>query len=226
MHRGVPVGSSRAFARWGALLAVLGVGFGPGIALAASFDLEVEFDSGQIGTYGVVDIEQNAGDLDFDIALDPSLGDDADLHEVYFNLIGSFTGLAISTTDAPETLYELIADPSTRGGAGADFDYAINFGNGAGKRGNGRLTLVSFTLSADQPLSIADLMETTLASGGSIEISFAAHVQGTSLFRADSETVGGLVPVPQPSSATLLGLGLVGIATGRRRSSGPLARLS
>jgi len=91
----------------------------------------------------------------------------------------------------------------------------VNFGNGASGAGNGVLSVATFTLTADQPLSIADLLESSFASGDSIETQFAAHVQGTELFvSATSETVGGVVP--EPSATLLLALGLVGIAVERR----------
>ena len=95
----------------------------------------------------------------------------------------------------------------------------MNFGNGAGSSGNGVLTSATFTLMADQPLSIADLLESSFASGGSIETQFAAHIQGTELFvGADSETVGGIVPEPATGALVALGLALLGSARpGRNR---------
>jgi hypothetical protein len=193
----------------GMLLALLWLG--PDSASATSFDLNVEFDTGQIGSYAQVTVDEAAGDLDFRIELTGALGDQADLHELYFNLLGSFTGLAITTADAPQTPYKLISDPSVRGGAGSDFDYAVNFGNGAGGPGNGVLSTATFTLTADQPLSIAALLESSFASGGSIESHMAAHVQGTELFsKVGSETVGGVVP--EPATGLLAALGLAAMA--------------
>jgi hypothetical protein len=206
---------------WGALLAALALGLGPGTASAVGFDLDVEFDTGQIGSFAQVTIvETDVGALDFRIELGDALGDEADLQEFYFNLLGAFTGVAISTDDAPKTPYTLSSDPSIRGGAGSSFDYAVNFGNGAGKSGNGVLTSATFTLTADQPLSIADLLEISSASGGSIEAQFAAHVQGTELFvGADSETVGGIVPEPATGVLVVLGLAMLGSARpGRNRN--------
>jgi len=207
-----PIGHrQRRAARWGALLAALALALGPGTAAGIGFDLEVEFDTGQIGSYAHVTIEEDLGALDFSIELGNALGDEADLHELYFNLSGSFTGVAISTDDAPGTPYALSSGPAVLGGAGSDFDYGVNFGNGAGASGNGVLAAASFRLTADQPLSIADLLESSFASGGSIEAQLAAHVQGTDLFvGADSETVGGIVPEPATGALVALGLALIG----------------
>jgi hypothetical protein len=216
----------RRTARWGALLGALALGLGPGSASAIGFDLDVEFDTGQTGSFAHVTIEEDAGALDFSIELDDVLGDEADLHELYFNLLGSFTGVAISTGDAPTTPYTLSSDPPIRGGAGSDFDYAVNFGNGAGSAGNGVLATatftLTFTLTADpgQPLSIDDLLESSFASGGSIESQFAAHVQGTELIvGSDSETVGGVVPEPATGAAFALGLALLSSARRSRSLS-------
>jgi hypothetical protein len=207
-------------ALWGALLAAVALGLGPGTASAVGFDLDVEFDTGQTGNFAHVTIEEDAGALDFGVGLGDALGDEADLHEFYFNLLGAFTGVAISTDDAPKTPYTLSSDPSIRGGAGASFDYGVNFGNGAGNSGNGVLAFATFTLAADQPLSIADLLESSFASGGSIETQFAAHIQGTEIFvGANSETVGGIVPEPATGALVALGLALLGSACpGRNRN--------
>jgi hypothetical protein len=199
-----------------ALAVGLAVGGVPAISAAVSFDLNVEFDTGLVGSYAHVTIEEDAGALDFSIELDPSLGAQADLHEFYFNLVGAFTGLAITSSDAVPRAYRLIEDPSVAGGAGAGFDYGVSFGNGAGWRGNWVLSAASFRLSADQPLSIEALFESSLSAGGTIESQFAAHVQGTALLPgSDSETVGGIVP--EPATGSLLALGIVALASRRRR---------
>jgi hypothetical protein len=185
---------------------------------AVSFPLTVEFDDGLVGTYGSVDVIESGGDLQFTVTLDPSLGADRDLHELYFNLADGFTGVAISSTDVVNTAYTLSANPSVAGGAGSSFDFGVNFGNGAGGPGNGRLTTATFTLSAAEALTLADLAITSSTSQG-IESIFAVHVQGTALVAgATSETVGA--PIPEPTTAALVVAGLSGLAAfGRRRSA-------
>ena len=51
-----------------------------------------------------------------------------------------------------------------------------NFGNGAGSKGNGMRESARFTLSANQDLSVADLLGSSFAQNGSIEAQFAAHL--------------------------------------------------
>jgi hypothetical protein len=209
-------GLRRLAVQWGAAAALLGLVFSPAAAsaLSVTFELEVEFDTGQTASYAEVTIEENAGNLDFSVVLSDALGSEADLHVLYFNLLGDFTGVAITTTDNPSRAYRLREDPSVRGGAGSSFDYGVNFGNGAGARnGNGILQAATFTLMADQPLAISDLLESSYAQGGSIEIDMAAHIQGTNT-PPGSESVGG--QIPEPSSASLVGLGLVALAALRR----------
>ena len=184
---------------------------------AVSFPLNVEFDDGLVGNYGSVDVVESGGDLLFTVTVAAALGADRDLHELYFNLADGFTGLAISSTDVVNTAYALSANPSVAGGAGSSFDWGVNFGNGAGGPGNGRVTTATFTLSAVEALSIADLQIVSSTSQG-IESIFAVHVQGTSLVSGvTSETVGA--PIPEPTTAALLLAGLSGLAAlGRRRS--------
>ena len=96
-------------------------------------------------------------------------------------------------------------DPHVAGGAGSKFDLGVSFGNGAGPKGNGTLQAASFTLLADQPLSIEDLAPMSSTSSG-IAIQLAVHVQDTSFVEGvTSETVGGLMgegdPGEEPSSA-------------------------
>jgi MYXO-CTERM domain-containing protein len=207
----------RRGALWGALVATMTLGVGPGTASAVGFDLDVEFDTGQTGSFAHVEIQEDFGALDFSIEVADALGDEADLHEFYFNLLGDFTGLAISTDDGPKIPYSLLFDPSINGGAGASFDYGVNFGNGAGKSGNGVLDFATFTLTADQLLSIDDLLETSSAAGGTIEVQFAAHIQGTEIYVGnDSETVGGNTPEPATGALVALGLAVLGSTRPRR----------
>ena len=187
-------------------------------ASALSIPLNVEFDDATIGNFGTVTVTQNGNALDFSVSLAGSvLGANADLHEFYFNLVGSPTGVAISNTNAPNTAYVLSTNPSVAGGAGSSFEYGVGFGNGAGNPGNGVLTLATFTLSAIEPLTLAMLEQTSSTSGG-VTVNVAAHVQGTSLVPGvTSETVGGSI-VPEPGTLALVLSGLAGLAvSGRQR---------
>ena len=191
----------------------------PAPAMALNYSLEIELDDGTIGDFGNVEVLESEGELDFTITLTDVLGPKADLHEFYFNLSDVFTGLGIRDTDALHSEYVFSIDPSVAGGAGASFDYGVNFGNGGGKKGNGRVKTASFTLFADQMLSLDDLLKSSFTSGKpGIELIMAAHVQGTRLVKkADSETVGAGPPVPEPSTSLLLMAGL-GLLAARRRS--------
>ncbi len=212
---------ARARERWLRVLTLaLGIGLGLGGsrgAEAVSFPLGVEFDAGLLGSFGTVSVTASGGDLQFQISLAPALGSGADLHEFYFNLGDGFTGLMISSTDSVNSPYTFSSSPSVAGGAGSSFDFGVNFGNGAGNPGNGVLQMATFSLSANQALSIADLLISSSTSQN-LQVFFAAHIQGTSLVQgATSETVGTLVPEPATLALALLGLIGLAIASPRRR---------
>jgi hypothetical protein len=188
-------------------------------ASALTITLDREFDAGTVGNHATVTVTESAGALAFVVSLaGTDLGTGSDLHEFYFNLVGSPTGITISNTNAPTTAYVLSTSPSVAGGAGSSFEYGVNLGNGAGGPGNGVLTLASFTISAAQPLTLASLAQTSSTSQG-IVVNFALHVQGTSFVAgATSETVGGAIP--EPSTAILLAVGLLGLARAGRPRRG------
>ena len=192
--------------------------FGAAPAGAIQFTLDTEFDTGFVGPHATVDVTESAGGLDFVVSLaGTDLGPDADLHEFYFNLAGDPTNVTLSSSQVVQTAFSLDADPPVTGGAGASFDYGVNFGDGAGPPGNGVLTTASFRITADQPLTLASLQVLSQTNGG-ILAHAALHVQGTSLLTgASSETVGGVIP--EPGTLLLLGTGFAGLAIqGRRRS--------
>lgn len=202
-----------------ATLLLCGAALIPTSALAVNFSLDIEFDDGITGNFGNAEVIENGGELDFTITLTDELGSGADLHRFYFNLTSAFSGLGIKGTNAPSngSDYVLLFDPSVAGGAGSSFDYGINLGSGAGKKGNGKLKTASFTLFASQALTLADLLGSSFASGNSIEIFMAVHVQGTSLVEsASSETLGSIVP--EPSTGLLMMMGLALLGQSRRRN--------
>lgn len=200
--------------RW--LLAAVGaLGLQAAPVAATPFPLNVEFDDGIVGTFGNVEVtEQVGGDLLFQVTLDTAeLGASADLHELYFNLTDTITGVSITSSDVVNTAYELEPDPSVAGGAGSSFAYGVNFGNGAGANGNGVLQTASFLLAADSDLTVDDLLISSSTSQD-IEVFLAAHVQGTTLTQQGSETVGS--SVPEPTTFLLGALGLTVAALLRR----------
>jgi hypothetical protein len=206
-----------------ALGLAVGLGGAAGEAGAASLalPLSVEFDDGRTGDFGIVQVDEiPGGDLLFKITAGPDLGDDADLHEFYFNLDGADTdGLEIRAFlcngRGCGTDFALAADRPVRGGAGSDFDFAVSFGNGAGRKGNGVLSMASFVLGAHDSLTIAHLLSEHSFTAAGIEAIFATHVQGTSgSGNGDSETVSA---IPEPATVALFALGLAGLAFGSRR---------
>jgi hypothetical protein len=197
--------------------------FAAGAARATTFSLDVEFDNGTLGSFGTVEVTEVAnGDLLFEISLDPNaLGAGADLHELYFNLPSAISGVSISSSDVGTTAYDLLGpNPPVSGGAGSDFAWGVGFGNGAGPSGNGVLQDASFVLAASTDLAIADLLIASSTSQG-IQVFFAAHVQGTSLPGATSETLGS--QIPEPGTLTLGALGLLGLAAASSRRRAPPA---
>lgn len=195
----------------------------PLAANAITIPLGIELDTGLTGDFVDVDITENGDNaLDFVITVDTDLlGPDADLNELYFNIddgLADPEGLGIELTDAPVTEYQLTAADGVRGGAGSSFEFSVNFGNGAGSHGNGVLQVASFTLTG---LTLESLVESSFASGGSIEIGLAAHVQGTTLYRGvASETLGGnFSAIPEPATGPLALFGLLLLGARRRMRS-------
>jgi hypothetical protein len=193
-----------------------------GIAQALSFTLDIEFDNGLTGDFATVDVTEEGRGLLFEIDVLEGLGDGADLHRFYFNLADDVPDLILDSDDDVMTEYVLSVGPPVAGGAGSSFGYGVSFGNGAGGRGNGELKDASFTITPEDSalsLSIADFLYSgggSAASGGSIPIDAAAHIQGTSMVSgATSETVGGIVPEPSTGLLLAAGLTLGAVVRGR-----------
>src|SRR5262245_20554665 len=214
---------------------VVGIGLGAAVALAAgaasagstasaSAQLSVQLGPQKTGSYGSVSVEEVSGGLEFRIELASSLGRNADLHEFYFNLSPSVSGLRLKNSRCDggscSKAFDLGSGGSTSGGAGARFDFHVDFGNGAGANGNGKLKVATFRLEADSPLALIPTPFDSSFTSRDLSVIFAAHVPGSSGVAATIGATSAVV-IPEPATAALFGLGMLGIAwMGRRRIAG------
>lgn len=187
-------------------------------ASATTMNLVHEFDGNADGltSFGTVDLVQDGLFVDVTITANTANLMGGDIHEFYFNLPGTLSDtLALSDSGgvSDETIgaFSLDIPPSVAGGAGASFEVGVSFGNGASANGNGTLTTATFSLTASGGLLVDDLLTELSDPNNTPDVYMAVHFQGTDIFGADSETVGG---VPEPGSLALLGLG--GLALLRR----------
>lgn len=225
--RSFGTGRTAAAAAWLGLGMALALGVagpsGDASAASTSTTLAVQLGPQKTGSYGTVQVDQVSGGLEFRITLNPSVGPKADLHEFYFNLPDQIAGLHLSGSGCGggscTTPFELQFGKPTSGGAGARFDYRVNFGNGGSAKGNGNLQMATFRLDANGPLQLDPSPFDSSFTSRHLEVIFAAHVPG---MRGIAATIGStnVTVVPEPATAALFGLGLLGIAwAGRRRPS-------
>ena len=188
----------------------------PSQANALMLDLFYEFVGDSLGpsSFGTVSIMENVGDLDFAITANTTNLVGGDIQEFYFNLDFTPTNLSIIADNHPATgsPYSVIGpSPTVVGGAGASFDWGVNFGNGGGPSGNGILDFASFTLSANESLLISNLYEFSYPNN-TPPVNVAVHFQSADVFQKGSETVGGVDPIPEPATMILFGTGLASLA--------------
>ncbi|MBW2496703.1 MAG: hypothetical protein JRF61_05465 [Deltaproteobacteria bacterium] len=165
------------------------------VAFSADYPLRSALDDSVVADFGVVRVDEDGqGGLLFTVWLNPdTLGRSVDLHRLYFNLEGPLVGLSGVTEDEYRTPYEIIKRPPVAGGGGIEFDVAIDFGKGAGKKGNGVLQQATFHVHTARPLSLEDVGEESATAGGSL-FGVAVHVQGS-----DLSSVVGVFEPPPPS---------------------------
>ena len=162
-------------------------------AMAEEFPLQVELSSGKTADYGTVIVAEDDGGLLFEVWINSAIaGNRADLHRLYFNLHEPTTNLTVETLDAVSKPYSLRRGRPTLGGAGAFFDWSVDFGSGAGnKKGNGVLQHVRFRITGeDQSLVTAGIMPKSV-SRTNVSVQLAVHLQGASVDGKSISTVGG-----------------------------------
>jgi hypothetical protein len=189
------------------------------------FTFSIELGSQREGNFATLQLEDievhGKRAVEFTIVLNEDvLGRHANLHEFYLSLPERFDDdddVSLKSCSAEECTVE--DGRPVRGGAGARFEFSVNFDADDDGDDGKRLQAVSFVikgLTADEVVAAAFEDPGTTRRG--LEVLFAAHIQGSGHGRGSaSATVG--VPVPEPGTAALFGIGLVGIAfAGRRRS--------
>jgi len=182
------------------LFLVVGTG---SMATAADFPFTVELRHGEVDDYGLVYVEEDgAGGLIFSVELDPEiLGPRAHLRNLHFNLDSDLEGLEVLTHDPVARRYRL----RRHGGFkhGTPFDVSISFGRDHGRRSNGTLQEVSFSLVADGPLSVEDLLPLSFTRRGQV-LHMAARVMRASHKRHGRTVFLGAIYEPDPDPGSEL----------------------
>jgi hypothetical protein len=182
----------------------------------------VRMRNGGTGEFASISVaETGDGGLEISIRLLDDLGPRADMNRLYFNLPSDVSGLEVEALDDVYRPFDLRRGRRARGGNDSRFDFAVRFGNGRGRNGNGTLREARFVLRGDQELTLSDLLSEHSRTNRGILAHFALFVAGA---RGDGPTVGAFVqdvtPVPEPGTAFLLGAGLVALGASRRGRGG------
>ena len=180
-------------------------------ARAAELPLGVELHRGVVADYGSVWVDEDPdGGLSFEIVLKPQvLGKRAELRQLYFNLDGEFTGLAVVEAMPETARHWLHRGRGWLRAAGARFDLGVAFWTPPSwlKRSwrRGRLRMppplqeIRFRLVADQVLSLEDLLPMSIGRKGE-PVQVAVRVRNAALRgRPCSVVVGGLF-LPEPEA--------------------------
>lgn len=181
-------------------------------------DLIYGFDGTSPGSsYGTIDLSDNEnGGVNVTITANSANLMGADIRGWYFNLSDAFDGLRTrdftlsdfgGVSDLAIGKFQMLGpNPPVAGGAGASFEWAVNFGNGAGKSGNGVLTTAMFNINAKGGLTVADFLNAELSyPNNTPAVLQAVNFQGTGILGASGGTVGGAVvqSAPEPASVAV-----------------------
>jgi hypothetical protein len=180
--------------------------------------LGLRLRSGASGDFASVSIaETGDGGLELSVRLLDDLGPGADLKKLYFNLPSDVSGLAVETLGDVHTPFRLGAGRRAHGGNDSRFDFAVRFGKGRGRKGNGILREARFVIRGDRELTLSDLLSEQSETRRGIEATLALNVAGAT---GSGPTVAARLAdpmvVPEPGTACLLGGGLLALAASRR----------
>jgi len=198
------------------------------------------FDCGTAGHDPCITAGELSGSVDFtvsgpttlDITLTNTATNELTISALYFSVASNVTGLTlVSATHSVEggvlAGWNLNASTGagglTQGDGFGVHDYSLIDGVGmdSDKVGVGESIVFSLTISGTGPFSMGDFVELSDSSMTGISTLAAAkwdNGDGSSYFPYEDNDSGFGAVVPEPSSALLISLGLMGLGATRRRS--------